>query len=74
MITIEKMRSLIPNSDKLSDTEIQRIGQHLYSIVDAILDKWLEDYDKKNGDNTSPDSPYGPVVRSRKLDSKDKRH
>jgi hypothetical protein len=46
MITIEKMRALIPNSDKLSDTEIQKVGQHLYSIVDAILDKWLEDYDK----------------------------
>lgn len=44
------MWSLIPNSDKLSDTEIQRIGQHMYGIVDAILDKWLEGFDKKSGD------------------------
>lgn len=47
MLSIEKCRELIPDSDKHSDEYIERIRDDGRALVEIIFDKWIEERNKK---------------------------
>jgi len=47
MLSIEKCRELIPDSDKYSDEYIERVRDDTRALVEIIFEKWLEER-KKN--------------------------
>ena len=47
MISAEKTRELIPDNEKYSDEEIEKIRTTLYGLADLAFDCWLEE--RKNG-------------------------
>ena len=47
MISIKKCRELIPDSDELTDEEIEDIRWRLYGLAELALDCYFEDLKKK---------------------------
>ena len=41
MLSVEEMRKLIPDSDKLSDAEIEHIRDLEERLADIFFDQWL---------------------------------
>jgi len=42
MLTIEKSRKLIPNSNEYTDEEIKRIRDDIYKLAEIAIDAYLE--------------------------------
>lgn len=45
-LSIEELRTLIPDSDKLSDPEMERISQTLYNFAYSLFKQWLSERNK----------------------------
>lgn len=43
MISIEKIRELIPDSEKYSDEEMEKINNDLHALADILFDLWLKE-------------------------------
>lgn len=50
MLSIEKCRELIPNSDKYPDEYIERVRDDTHALVELIFDVWLERRNKERND------------------------
>jgi hypothetical protein len=45
-LSVEKLRTLIPDSDKLPDAEIEGISQIMYNFANDIFNRWLTERNK----------------------------
>jgi len=50
MLSIKKCRELIPDSDKLSDSYIEKVRDETHSLVELIYEVWAEERKKKQHD------------------------
>jgi len=48
MLSIERCRELIPDSDKYSDEEIEKIRDGFRDLAEVIFEKWKEDKRKES--------------------------
>lgn len=46
MVPIEKMRELIPDSEKYTDAELIKIREQLEALANIAFDMWLKERNK----------------------------
>jgi hypothetical protein len=46
MVPIEKMRELIPDSEKYTDAELVKIREQLEALANIAFDMWLKERNK----------------------------